>query len=419
MRATGHVALRDRLNAGALLWNFEGHAHRWFLTHEEIWYDGPGTNQDVGLLKNWGKPFIFLGFACHLAEFDRFDERGTDCMAEKMMNLRDVDAPADQPGGAVAVFASSGFEFLGPNLEFNADVIDAFYYPERATDPNRLDGGGSTLPPVGDGTTYRWTLGESTTRARLMFQNRYSFLGQTRQAAQRFVLLGDPALEPNVGEPGLQVSVNGVPVEDPQQIFSINPDEMPQVDVVVTASDGRGVAGWRVMDGESVVDPGQYQISDPSGGADITADGVPLRQELAYSFSPRQGDEEYNVTVAAIDGSGAESRFAVRITRTFNFDVSGGEPAAFPSPFSDETWFVYRTTQSVRNITVDVYSITGRRIRELHDGSLPANVQLRLRWDGRDGNGRDVANGTYFFVAKATGVNGQSDRRTLPVVKMR
>ena len=58
------------------------------------------------------------------------------------------------------------------------------------------------------------------------------------------------------------------------------------------------------------------------------------------------------------------------------------------------------------------------RIRELHDGSLPANVQLKLRWDGRDGNGRNVANGTYFIVAKASG-NEQSDRRVLPVVKMR
>ncbi|HMB70198.1 MAG TPA: C25 family cysteine peptidase [bacterium] len=419
MRATGHVALRDRLNAGALLWNFEGHAHRWFLTHEEIWYDGAGSFHDAGLLKNWGKPFIFLGFACHLAEWDRFDERGTDCLAEKMMNLRQLGAPADQPGGAVAVFASSGFEFLDPNLRFNADVIDAFYYPERATDPNRLDGGGTTLPPPGDGTTYRWTLGESTTRARLMFQNRYSPQGQTRQAAQRFVLLGDPALEPNIGEPGLEVTVNGVPVEDPKQVFSINPDETLQVELVVTASDGRGIAAWQVRDGDAAVNPGQYVISDPSGGADVTADGVPLRQQLAYSFAPRQADEEYVVSVIAFDGSGTESRFEVRVTRTFNFDLGGGEPAAFPSPFSDETWFVYRTTQSVDHITVDVYSITGRRIRELHDGSLPANVQLRLRWDGRDGNGREVANGTYFFVAKATSVSGQSDRRTLPVVKMR
>jgi hypothetical protein len=418
MRATGHVALRDRLNAGALLWNFEGHAHRWFLTHEEIWYDGSGSLHDAGLLKNWGKPFIFLGFACHLAEWDRFDERGDDCVSEKMMNLRQLGAPADQPGGAIAVFASSGFEFLDPNLKFNRDVMDAFYYPERATDPARLDGGGSTLPPVGDGSTYRWTLGESTTRARLMFQNRYAGAGQTRQASQRFVLLGDPALEPNVGAPGLEVTVNGVPVEDPGQVFSLNPDETRQVDLTVTASDGRGVAGWSVLDAGAVVDPGQYEVTDLSGGADVTADGVPLRQTLAYTFAPRQAGEEYTLTVAARDGSGTEARFDLRVTRTFRFDVSGGEPAVYPSPFQDRTWFVYRTTQNLDHIEVNVYTITGRRIRELHDGFLPANVQLKLSWDGRDSNGRDVANGTYFIVANATG-NDQSDRRVMPVVKMR
>lgn len=420
MRATGHVALRDRLNAGALLWNFEGHAHRWFLTHEEIWYDnGTPAHKDGDLFKNWGKPFLFLGFACHLAEWDKFDEGGYDCMSENMMNLRQAGAPPDQPGGCIGVFASSGFEFLGPNLDFNEDVLDAFYYPERAADGAVLDGGGTTLPPVGDGLTYRWTLGESTTRARLMFQNRNSPVGQTRQAAQRFILLGDPALEPNVGSPGLEVTVNGIPVEDPAQAFSLNPDDVDQVEVAVTASDGRGVASWRVTDAGTLVDPSQYEILDPSGGADITADGVPLRQTLRYSFAPRRQSQAYTVEFGAVDGSGAEARFDLRVTRTFQFDISGGEPAVYPSPFDDETWFVYRTTQDLEHIRVDVYTVTGRRIRELHDGSLPANVQLKLRWDGRDGNGRDVANGTYFLVVQATSEDNQSDRRVLPVVKMR
>jgi hypothetical protein len=97
------------------------------------------------------------------------------------MNVRTPDQ--DRPAGAIACFASSGFEFLQPNLAFNQDVLDAFFYPEKAVP-------GASLPDDGS-PGYVWTLGEATTRARLMYQSRYPGDSQTRQAARRFVLLGD------------------------------------------------------------------------------------------------------------------------------------------------------------------------------------------------------------------------------------
>ncbi|NNE44100.1 MAG: hypothetical protein HKN12_07815, partial [Gemmatimonadetes bacterium] len=75
MKAAVLPVLRGKLNDGVLFWNYQGHANRFFLAHEEVWRDDPiAARHDVETLENFGRPFIFLGFACHLAEFDKSDE---------------------------------------------------------------------------------------------------------------------------------------------------------------------------------------------------------------------------------------------------------------------------------------------------------------------------------------------------------
>jgi hypothetical protein len=410
MRTAILPEIRDRLSDGVLVWNFEGHANRFFLTHENV-FRHDQFQKDVDVLTNFGKPFILLGFACHLAEFDRADEvvQG-DCLSERLMNLRQLGAT--QPGGAVASFSSSGFEFLSPNLTFNQHVMDAFFYPEKAANPSVVDGGGGTLPPAVEGGAYRWTLGESTTRARLMYQQDFASPGQTRQAAQRFVLLGDPALEPNVGTPTLRVTINGLPVEDPEDGYFLDPETSAgPVTVVVTADDGRGVAAWQVLDSvQGEVPPVAYQVAV----VDSSGDGVAYRSSLTYTFQPRP--DEYSLTFRAVDGSGVAADFRLSVTNLFQF--SGGEPAAYPSPFRDETTVLYRLTNQATSVSISVFTVNGRRIREFDEGPRDPNVQHRVRWDGRDEQGRTVANGTYFVRLVVAG-DERELARTIAVAKIR
>jgi flagellar hook assembly protein FlgD len=44
---------------------------------------------------------------------------------------------------------------------------------------------------------------------------------------------------------------------------------------------------------------------------------------------------------------------------------------------------------------VAVHDLRGAPVRVLHGGSLAAGVHA-LRWDGRDGRGREVAAGVYW-----------------------
>src|SRR4030095_2404595 len=126
----------------------------------------------------------------------------------------------------------------------NEHLIEAFFHPERTQDLG-------TLPdsPVPD-PAYTWTLGESTTRARILYQHDYpvTFDEDNRQAAQRFVLWGDPALQPDIGEMSMQVTMNGTPVTDGEFIEATGSQET--VDFVATISHGRGVGAVRIFDSQ-------------------------------------------------------------------------------------------------------------------------------------------------------------------------
>src|SRR5262249_49478857 len=153
-----------------------------------------------------------------------------DCLSEKMM---DVQTPEqNRPAGSIGSFAGSGFEVLGPNLPLNDFVLEAVFPPGAPGLRNPLPGDGE---PGG----YTLTRRERTTRARLMYQAYHPFDDSYRQAAQRFVLFGDPALSPDLGSPTLTAKVNGVGVEDVSDpFFASSADFQGPVTVEVTASEG-------------------------------------------------------------------------------------------------------------------------------------------------------------------------------------
>ncbi|HET9252354.1 MAG TPA: FlgD immunoglobulin-like domain containing protein [Candidatus Eisenbacteria bacterium] len=68
---------------------------------------------------------------------------------------------------------------------------------------------------------------------------------------------------------------------------------------------------------------------------------------------------------------------------------------AAPNPFVESTTIRFSLASAVRT-RVAVYDVAGRRVREIHEGWLPAGTQMMV-WDGRDQAGRLTAAGTYFL----------------------
>lgn len=70
-----------------------------------------------------------------------------------------------------------------------------------------------------------------------------------------------------------------------------------------------------------------------------------------------------------------------------------------PNPNRSSTLISYdlpRTSQ----VRLEVFEISGRRVRTLVNAERPPGFHAAV-WDGRDGEGRDVASGTYLYRIKA------------------
>ncbi len=204
-RATATPELFNRLNAGRMWWNYQGHANQWVLSHESIYLDGDATvTHDETQFANTGKPCFFTAFSCHANAFG--DLRGGNdplygpCIGEAM-----VCVPGNR--GAIASWASTGFEALPVDETNHINLSLA-----RAMFVN---------PPhdevLGDRGS-RAVLGEILLTALLDNYTRRLTQAYERDVAVTYNLLGDPATRLSIGQPQSIVTANTVAVVSDQQI---------------------------------------------------------------------------------------------------------------------------------------------------------------------------------------------------------
>jgi len=74
---------------------------------------------------------------------------------------------------------------------------------------------------------------------------------------------------------------------------------------------------------------------------------------------------------------------------------------ATPNPAREDALISFGLPRAAR-VDLAVFDSRGRRIREIVRGSLPAGEHV-MRWDGRDGAGKRVPNGLYFYRLEADG----------------
>ena len=73
-----------------------------------------------------------------------------------------------------------------------------------------------------------------------------------------------------------------------------------------------------------------------------------------------------------------------------------------PNPFNPRTEIRYDLHATAR-VTLKVYSIAGRLVRELLDGETQVPGPYRISWDGKDERGRRVTSGVYCYKLEADG----------------
>ncbi len=124
--------------------------------------------------------------------------------------------------------------------------------------------------------------------------------------------------------------------------------------------------------------------------------------KVTVDFNPELKSGNYTLVVFAknalgtlSDSSGTVKSFVVseeaKLLNVYNY----------PNPFSDETFFTFKLTRIPDKMTIDVYTVTGRLIREIKIPTSELTYDFnKIYWDGRDQDGDILANGVYFYKIK-------------------
>ena len=73
----------------------------------------------------------------------------------------------------------------------------------------------------------------------------------------------------------------------------------------------------------------------------------------------------------------------------------------YPNPMEDTTMFSFILTVPAQRVTLEIFTVSGRRIFKYEESPLPAGYNEFYVWDGRDADGDRVATGVYIYKATA------------------
>jgi len=285
--------LTGGLSRGCLIWEFSGHGNRNLLTHESIIEQRPGTSaQDLAKINNIDKPFVFMGYACHLCEFEYVNEKTSGNSIGEYLLL----APSR---GAVGVFGSSGYEWLPTNPVVQEATSRALFW-DLPRDP-------STGRP-------RRLFGETTARALaglvLANPSRDYYQGTMRS----YQTLGDPALQVDVTGGVFQVQVDGTPWTDGTPLVGASFQD--SVSVTATISDDVDLSSIRVLEAGTELPESRLQrvLPDPAQNGAQT-------YQVAFKHGLRLGS--YDVVVEAQDWVGRVATFTLPVRMETVFKADG------------------------------------------------------------------------------------------------
>jgi hypothetical protein len=124
-------------------------------------------------------------------------------------------------------------------------------------------------------------------------------------------------------------------------------------------------------------------------------------------FYPELAAGEHTITFLVNDAFGNRAVKSALVKVSADFELL--EVLNYPNPFDRETEFTFTLTQPADEIRLKIYTVAGRLIQTIE--SFAANAGFnRLRWDGRDADGDEIANGIYLYKVIARQGEKQVER---------
>jgi hypothetical protein len=114
-------------------------------------------------------------------------------------------------------------------------------------------------------------------------------------------------------------------------------------------------------------------------------------------------NKDVEIHVKAWDNANNPAELTIKLYITDNQGLRLFNVFNFPNPFVSETQFSFEIS-STAEISVDIYTIGGRRICQISPQTVTAGYNF-INWDGRDKYGDILANGVYLYRVKAKNGN--------------
>ena len=132
---------------------------------------------------------------------------------------------------------------------------------------------------------------------------------------------------------------------------------------------------------------------------DSTLDGFPAPPRLLWRPDSKLTTGRHQLEATVFRGDEEIGRR--KIAFHYNSDLHIANALPYPHPVRDTAAFTYVLSQSAE-IEIEIYSLTGHLIHRL--GPLAQEPGFRqVDWNGRDGAGKALANGTYLYRIIARG----------------
>jgi len=107
---------------------------------------------------------------------------------------------------------------------------------------------------------------------------------------------------------------------------------------------------------------------------------------------------EYEVKVEAFDFNGNSNQKSIRFMVKREFELAKDTLMNYPNPFERETDITFQLTSVAEEAVVKIYTVSGRLIRTLE--KQHAINFVVIHWDGKDKDGKEVANGVYYYKVR-------------------
>jgi len=215
---------------------------------------------------------------------------------------------------------------------------------------------------------------------------------------------GEDSIIANLTSPGKFAFLNSKDVKNPQIKATVNGQKFfensyvnnaPEINII--AQDKNGVdhreSTFSFWVNNTVRDFDISSVSGQNGHLQIKIEPVFEKTDTLFSMTIQDATGNISDTL--------HLKFIVsEVLNLFDY-------GNFPNPFTDITRFSYELTETVDDLSLEIFTVNGRLIRKLDieesltERNLWNGGYHELIWNGRTESGEFVANGVYFYLLKA------------------